>query len=98
MLLLPFLPGPVGDAASPVKLFEYLAIARPIVAGDVAECRRCDGVLIARSAQDYVRAVEEALALKDSRLFRMRSQSLARQADWQKRADLLCRALRQREE
>lgn len=98
VLLLPFLPGPVGDAASPVKLFEYLAIARPIVAGDVAECRRCDGVLIARSAQDYVRAVEEALALKDSRLFRMRSQSLARQADWQKRADLLCRALRQREE
>lgn len=44
--LLPFVPGPVADAASPLKLFEYLALGRPVVSTPAAE--------VARIATDWV--------------------------------------------
>ena len=97
VLLIPFRRGEVGDAASPVKLFEYLATGRPVVAGDVAECRRCKSVLIASDAADYVRCIERALACGEDpvRLAAAREEGSA--ADWLRRAETLCAALRAEE-
>jgi glycosyltransferase involved in cell wall biosynthesis len=38
--LIPFSPGPVADAASPLKLFEYAALGRPVVCTPAEEVRR----------------------------------------------------------
>lgn len=97
VLLVPFRSGEVGDAASPVKLFEYLALGKPVVAGDTAECRRCKSALIARGSEDYIRCIEEALTLSKSRLYRLRAQQEARRADWLCRAETLCCTLAARE-
>ena len=97
VLLIPFRRGAVGDAASPVKLFEYLAIGRPVVAGDVAECRRCRSALIASDAGDYIRCIERALALGSDGDYLAAEREEARAADWLCRAETLCAALRRRE-
>ena len=97
VLLVTFRKGEVGDAASPVKLFEYLSLEKPIVAGDTAECRRCRSALIAADEEDYVRCVEKALSLRGDEAYRSREREEALAADWQRRAAVLCRALRKRE-
>ena len=97
VLLIPFRKGKVGDAASPVKLFEYLALGKPIVAGDTAECRRCSSVLIAADARSYIRRVEEALALRADATYLAREREEALAADWLRRAETLRDALRARE-
>lgn len=95
VLLVPFRRSEVSDAASPVKLFEYMALGKPIVAGDSAECRRCPGVLIARDARDYVRCIERALALRCDGAYLETEREEARSADWLRRAEGLCGALRE---
>ena len=97
VLLIPFRPGAVGDAASPVKLFEYMALGKPVVAGNVEECRRYESVLIARGPEDYPRRVEEALTLGESRVYRLRELREAASADWLRRAEKLREELRRRE-
>ena len=97
VLLIPFRKGTVGDAASPVKLFEYFALARPVVAGDVAECRRYDSVLIAPTAADYVPCIERALRLGGDAAYLAREREEARAADWLRRAETVRAALRLRE-
>ncbi len=97
VLLIPFRKGAVGDAASPVKLFEYLALGRPVVAGDVAECRRCESVLIASTPRDYVRCVERALALARDADYLAREREEAHAADWLRRAESVRTALQKRE-
>ncbi len=97
VLLIPFRKGEVGDAASPVKLFEYMALGKPIVAGDVAECRRSSSVLIASGAEDYVRRVEEALSLRGDAAYAEAERKEALAADWLRRAGTLCNALGKRE-
>ena len=97
VMLVPFLPGEVGDAASPVKLFEYLALGKPVVASATAECRRCRSALIARSAEEYIRCIEQALVLRDCRIYRLRALAEAQKADWLCRADCLRAELLRRE-
>ena len=94
VLLIPFQKGRVGDAASPVKLFEYFALQKPVVAGDTAECRRYPCVLIARSAQDYPRVIERALTLGHDPALLAAEEKEARAADWRRRAEKLTASLR----
>ena len=97
VLLVPFRKGAVGDAASPVKLFEYMALGKPVVAGDVAECRRYPSVLIASDAEDYVRCALRALALRGDERYLAREREEALAADWLRRAGTLRDALQKRE-
>ena len=94
VLLIPFQKGRVGDAASPVKLFEYFALQKPVVAGDTAECRRYPCVLIARSAEDYPRMIERALILGRDPAWLKAEKGEALAADWRRRAEKLIASLR----
>lgn len=98
VLLIPFKKGPVGDAASPVKLFEYFALQKPVVAGDTAECRRYESVVTASSAEAYLPCLERALALGRSEAYLAEERREALAADWKLRAETLCARLRRLEE
>lgn len=94
VLLIPFRKGRVGDAASPVKLFEYFALQKPVAAGDTAECRRYRSVLIAKSAEDYPRTIERALRLGRDPAYLAEEKREALAADWACRARKLASFLR----
>ncbi len=53
--LIPFRLGSVADAAGPLKLFEYLALRRPVVSTPTAEIRRLssDWVFIAPTVGEW---------------------------------------------
>lgn len=62
--VIPFRPGPVADAASPLKLFEYLAAGRPVLGTPAAEMRRVAGrwMDFASTPEDWAAALRRLLA------------------------------------
>ncbi|HZR83801.1 MAG TPA: glycosyltransferase [Candidatus Binatia bacterium] len=60
--LIPFRRGPVVDAVNPLKVYEYLAMRRPVVATSMPELRDVPYVFTADDAETTVAAVERACA------------------------------------
>ena len=61
--LIPYRRVPAIEAASPVKLHEYLAVGLPVVSADLPEVRpHSPPVRIAEGVEGFRRAIEEALA------------------------------------
>lgn len=66
--LIPFASGPIGDYAAPLKLFEYLALQKPVVATPLKETQALAGdvISIARDAQEMAAAIEGILSQPSS--------------------------------
>ncbi len=59
--LVPFDPVPLIQATSPLKVFEYLAMRKPVVAMKMRELEGLPNVHLARSDQDFVDSIARAL-------------------------------------
>ncbi len=65
---IPFKVNSITRACSPIKLFEFLALGKPVAATALDECRGFLGVHIAESPEDYPGALDRALeASRDPR-------------------------------
>ena len=86
---IPFLLNDITESTSPVKLFEYMAMAHPIVTTDMRECRKYKSVLIGKDTQDFIAKVDEALNIpKDSEYYRWLEEE-ALENTWTKKAEVL---------
>jgi hypothetical protein len=86
---IPFKVNSITRACSPIKLFEFLALGKPVVATALDECRGFRGVHIAESPEDYPGALDRALeASRDPRCAEsLRAEAAAH--TWARRADEL---------
>jgi len=57
--IIPFLINDITKATSPVKLFEYMAMEKPVVSTALPECLKYTAVKIAQNVQEFVSLVEE---------------------------------------
>lgn len=66
--LLPRVPGPIADGAAPLKLFEYLALGKPVVATAMKEVELIAGDLVAwaRNGAEAVARIREILACSEA--------------------------------
>ena len=55
MALLPFVPGKISDAVSPIKVFEYLFIGKPVISTRLPEIGDYPGVHIADTPEEFAR-------------------------------------------
>ena len=62
---IPFLINDITESTSPIKLFEYMAMQRPIVTTNMPECRKYESVLIGKTHDEYIKKVDEALKLSN---------------------------------
>src|SRR5439155_6779412 len=59
--LIPFLPGTVGDAINPVKMYMYLVAGKPVVTTWIRECRRhAPYVAAAQTHEQFAAAIQAA--------------------------------------
>lgn len=63
---IPFLINNITQATSPLKLFEYMALEKPIVTTAMTECKKYKSVMIADNAKEFIDLVDKAINLKNA--------------------------------
>lgn len=90
---IPFLVTDALQAVSPIKLFEYMAGARPIVTTDLAECRKYPVAHIARTRDEWVEQLQEGVRLRTDSAYLAELRRVAQENTWQMRAQQIILAL-----
>lgn len=62
---IPFKINAVTESTSPIKLFEYMSLALPIVTTDMPECRKYRSVMIGKDHDAYIELIGEAMGRRD---------------------------------
>lgn len=68
--IIPFKINEITRATSPVKLFEYMAMEKPIVTTDMDECRKYKSVYIAQNKDDFVKQLDEAIKKQNDKEYK----------------------------
>jgi glycosyltransferase involved in cell wall biosynthesis len=97
LCLLPFVQSALTRAVDPVKLYEYLAAGRPVVATPLPELDKC-GDLIARAAgpDEWLATIARQLAAPEPAATRQARLAFAAAHTWQDRAALIVDAIEER--
>lgn len=93
---IPFRLGEIAQTTNPVKVFEYFALGKPVVATHLHELERYEreGLLaIVRTPDQYKRAIEDAL--RETGTVRERRMAVARMHSWRRLAQTMLDAIRQ---
>lgn len=64
---IPFVINDITEATSPVKLFEYMALGKPIVTTALPECRKYDSALVSNSHDEFIENVRKASELENDK-------------------------------
>jgi glycosyltransferase involved in cell wall biosynthesis len=92
---IPFLLNDITAATSPVKLFEYMALGRPIVTTALPECRKYRSVLVAEDHDAFLAKLDQALDLREDAVYlaQLRQEALAN--TWDAKAEQIAELIRQ---
>jgi len=88
--IIPFEPGEIARTTSPLKLFEYFALCKPVVVtAAMQECTLYDEVLSASSVAEFSTKIDEALQLSLDSEYKDKLLERAQQNDWAVRAEAM---------
>ncbi len=82
--IIPFRSLPVTAATDPVKLYEYLAAGKPVVASGLPELQNLPVVSLVRNPEEFASGIAHALAEDKPALKKLRT-SFALENSWEKR-------------
>ena len=86
VLMIPFRITDITRSTNPVKVFEYMALRKPIVTTDMHECRKYASILIGGSHEGFLAQVERAMALRQDADYLALLDREARENDWSYKA------------
>lgn len=87
LCFIPFRPGDVARSTSPLKLYEYFALEKPVVVtADMNECIAFPEVFAGSNAAELVEVIDRAFAVCNNKAYRARLRALADANDWGVRA------------
>lgn len=89
VLMIPFRINDITRATSPVKIFEYMALHKPIVTTDMNECRKYRSVLIGHDHEEFLQRIDEALRLREDKDYITLLDEEARANDWSQKAQAI---------
>ena len=90
---IPFVVNNITLATSPIKLFEYMAAAKPIVTSDMPECRKYPGVLVAQNSTEFIDLLEHALTLIHDSKYLQQLYQTAQENTWEVRVRQIVEAI-----
>ena len=86
VLTIPFKISDITRSTNPVKVFEYMALHKPIVTTDMNECHKYDSILIGKSHEDFLAKLEQAMTLREDPAYLALLDREARENDWSYKA------------
>ena len=89
VLTIPFVINNITLATSPVKIFEYMALHKPIVTTDMPECRKYKSVLIGHNHEEFIKKIDEALKKEKDKKYIELLDKEARENDWSTKAKVI---------
>ncbi len=93
---IPFLINDVTKSTSPIKLFEYMSLGRPIVTSKLPEClKHKDIVLTYDNSRDFVKKIDEALKLKNEKVYLEKLKTEALNNTWEKKAKQIMKIVKE---
>lgn len=95
VLTIPFLINDITKATSPVKLFEYMALNKPIVTTDMDECRKYESVLIGHDHSEFVARLDEALKKRTDNEYIKLLDKEALENTWEEKAKLIVEKMKE---
>lgn len=97
ILTIPFLINDITKATSPVKLFEYMALNKPIVTTDMDECGKYESVLIGHDHKEFMEQLDKAMELRNDPAYRELLDKEALENTWAEKAKSILDELRKYE-
>lgn len=93
--IVPFIKNDITDSTSPLKIFEYMALEKPIVTTDINECKNYESCLVSKDYDEFIKNIDKALKLEvnDKEYFSI----LRRESEentWNNRAELIKEAIK----
>lgn len=89
ILTIPFLINDITQSTSPVKIFEYMALHKPIVVTDLAECRQYKSVMIGHNHEEFIKLLDKAMTMKKDKKYIELLDKEARANDWYNKAEAI---------
>lgn len=84
--IIPFVLNEITESTSPIKLFEYMAMGKPIVTTNMPECRKYKSVLIALNHNNFIEKIDKALKLKSNQEYLNILNKEANENSWEAKA------------
>ncbi|MGE6667862.1 methyltransferase domain-containing protein [Paenibacillus xylanexedens] len=92
---IPFLLNEITEATSPIKLFEYMAMGKPIVTSNLPECRKYESVLIGETHDQFLEKVDHALNLVNDQSYNELITKEALANTWEQKATDISKMIQQ---
>ena len=91
--IIPFLINETTLATSPLKLFEYMALGKPIISTALPECKKYQSALIANNYTEFNNLIEMALNYPQNHSYFSILKNEASKNTWEARASIIVKAL-----
>lgn len=98
ILTIPFVINSITQATSPLKLFEYMALHKPIITTAMQECMKYESVMIAHDHKEFIKLLEKAVKMKDDPNYISLLDKEALDNDWSHKAEVIIKLLKGNEE
>ncbi|NGT33385.1 glycosyltransferase family 1 protein [Clostridium perfringens] len=93
--IVPFIKNDITDSTSPLKIFEYMALEKPIVTTDINECKNYESCLVSKDYDEFIRNIDKALKLEiDNKEYFNILRREAEENTWDNRAKLIKEAIK----
>lgn len=89
VMMIPFVLNDITASTSPLKLFEYMALGKPIITTDMIECRKYKSVLIGKNQEDFIKKIDIAYGKRNDKKYIELLKKEAKKNDWSNKAKVI---------
>lgn len=97
--IVPFLINDITKATSPLKIFEYMALEKPIVTTAMDECKKYKSIFIANNKKEFIELIDKTIKLnnkEDAEYFKTLKKE-ALENTWKSKAEKIIEMLESKE-
>lgn len=89
ILTIPFVINSITQATSPLKLFEYMALHKPIITTAMDECKNYKSVLVANNHEEYLNLLKKCKKLSKDKAYQNLLIKEGKDNDWKNKAKII---------